>query len=525
MAKGSFKVDVSPEMQVYRLLQSLPYTIESALAEFVDNSLQSYLDHYRELRPPDSKKDDLKVTITVDSLTNNITIEDDAAGIGRDKFQDALSLGIDTSSKHAKDSLSVYGVGMKSAAVWLANEWAIETSSLRKKERLTTVFDLDALLRDKREHITVESEPEALEKHFTKISILNSPRKENEKYYKDVVLPRLQETFLNFPFMNIEIIYDNLKLSTQNVYLDNPLPLHYPKVNKDAQPIDNKNITWRKDIDIDWAGHEIKGFVMLMNKGSYYQPGLRLFRNKRLIQGTKKQPNRPGHLLGTSNKYAAQRIYGELHLNTVPINFLKTAFGENLESLYGAIKTELEKQPNMISQADRYRARKAPPPPPDPIPLTKKKTKPVYEPEPDNIEFSQDFYDKLGKLKNHKLRRLYKSLCEISLTDHGILAYVGMSVFFEVLSTALGNIRADGKRDSFDSFFNKKINTLYTGNKSTKDTKDNRKSIIAEIRSKGNANKHEGRHHFVVATQLHADMEELTPFLIECIDEYNQKII
>ena len=538
---GNFKVDVSPEMQVYRLLQSLPYTIESALAEFIDNSLQSYLDHYRELRSPGSKKDNLKVTITVDSSTNNITIEDDAAGIGRDEFQTAMSLGIDTSSKHAKDSLSVYGVGMKSSAIWLADEWVIETSSLGKKERLTTVFDLNALLRDKREYLTVGSESESIEKHFTKISILNSPRKENEEYYKDVVLPRLQETFLNFPFMDIEIIYDNLKLNTGDAYFQIRQPLCYPKVNKDGDPINNTNITWRKDINITWERHKIKGFVMFMEKGSYYQPGLRLFRNKRLIQGTKKQPNRPGVLLGTSNKYAAQRIYGELHLNTVRVNFLKTSFNENLESLYRAVKSKLQEEPNMVSQADRYRSRKAPPPPPDSIPLTKEETpltkeetKPLYEPEPDNIEFSQDFYDKLGKLQNYKLRRLYKSLCEISLTDHGILAYVGMSIFFEVLSIVLGNTKPDGDKHSFDSFFNGKINDFYasekrankaseTPRKKHKNPGEKYKLLIRDIRIRGNINKHEGENYTADATQLRIDMKDLTTFLIQYIDKFLAK--
>ena len=41
---STFKVDVSPEMQLYKILQRQSYGIESALAEFVDNSVQSFID-------------------------------------------------------------------------------------------------------------------------------------------------------------------------------------------------------------------------------------------------------------------------------------------------------------------------------------------------------------------------------------------------------------------------------------------------------------------------------------------------
>ena len=534
---GSFDVDVAPEMPMYKLLQRLPYNIESALAEFVDNSLQSYLDHREELRPPGNKKDNLKVIITIDSSTNNITIEDDAAGIGRDEFQKAMSLGDYTSSKHTEDSLSVYGIGMKSAAVWLADEWMIETSSFGKKERLTTVFDLNSLLRDKHKHITVgsetvESESKAPKKHFTKISIRKSPRKEDEQYYKNTVLPRLQETFLKFPFMDIEVIYDNLKLSTEEAYLDTPEALKHPKVDKDGEPENKKKITWHKNIDITWKEHKIKGFVVLMEKGSYSQPGLRLFRNNRLIVGTKNQPNLPEIILGTSNKFAAQRIYGELHLNTVPVDFLKTSFDENLEGLYRAIKSKLQEKPNMVSQATNYRATKVKKKSSNLGPSTKKKTKPKLE--PDKIEFSEDLHDRLDSLKNAKLKNLYRSLCQISLTSHAILAYVGMSVFFEVLSIVLGNTKPDGDKDPFDSFFSREINNFYanekrarkgseTSRKKHKKPGEAHKLFIKDIKTRGNINKHEAENYTTDATELRVYMKDLTPFLIQYIDKFLAK--
>ena len=87
---SSFEVDVSPEMQLYKILQRQSYGIDSALAEFIDNSIQSFRDQGKALRSADGAEIRLKVVITVDTKTNQIIIEDNAAGINRENFS-ALS--------------------------------------------------------------------------------------------------------------------------------------------------------------------------------------------------------------------------------------------------------------------------------------------------------------------------------------------------------------------------------------------------------------------------------------------------
>ena len=48
----SFSVDVAPEMPLYKVLQSQSYGEETALAEFVDNAIQSFKDKYSTDLPP-----------------------------------------------------------------------------------------------------------------------------------------------------------------------------------------------------------------------------------------------------------------------------------------------------------------------------------------------------------------------------------------------------------------------------------------------------------------------------------------
>ncbi len=191
-----FKVDVSPDMGMYRLLQSQSYSVYSALSEFVDNSIQSYIDNQKAISAIDKKNLFLRIKIFIDSKKKEITISDNASGINRESFQRAIKM--DTNIKHKETSLSKFGVGMKTAAVWLSNTWMIETSALNSKEKLKCVFDLNKLLEKNETEITVSSEEEREKAHYTKIIIKNCKRMESKEYYQDKLIPHLYWSCLNF---------------------------------------------------------------------------------------------------------------------------------------------------------------------------------------------------------------------------------------------------------------------------------------------------------------------------------------
>lgn len=353
--KDNFKVDVSPEMQLYKILQKLSYGMENALAEFVDNSVQSFIDHLD--KEPDCEI--LEVLIEVDSKKKTLAISDNAFGIDRDSFQRAIRMGHKNDFNHKSDSLSVYGIGLKSSAIWFSNTWKLETSAFGHDEKLTASFDLDLLLGTGQDTIEVESAQEKATSHYTRIVITNIEREMEEEYFRETVLPFLRETFFKFPFLQVKIIFDQLVLQNNAVILSNPPPLIAPISDK-KNSTSGKNITWKKLIELDYAGRKVKGFITLMNKGSYKQPGLRLLRNNRVIVGTARNRNIPSELYQTSNKYAAQRIYGELHLDDFPVNFMKTGFDENLTGLYRLLHSELKgdgREPDFISQAENFRSK------------------------------------------------------------------------------------------------------------------------------------------------------------------------
>ena len=520
-----FEVDVSPEMQLYKILQRQSYGVDTALAEFVDNSIQSFIDKEDAIKAIDGKETKLKIVITVDSSNKQIIIEDNASGINRSNFQRAIRMGRLDDITHDKSSLSVYGIGMKSSAIWFSNTWQIETSALGSAEKLTTTFDLDRLLAAGTSKISVSRETEDTNKHYTKITINNSLRDFEEGLFKDKALSYLQETFVKFKsFVDIRITFDSLVLQTDKAFLVTPTPLQYPPVDKNGNELSTTSKIWKKQINTDYGGRKVKGFIMIMKTGSYHQPGIRLLRNRRVIVGTRggDRQNKPEILLKTSNKFSAQRLYGELTLNDFPVNFTKTDIDENIDGLYRLIRSELTGDPStteddFIHQTEFYRARKSN----GTSRATKKKVKtekkkPTTSTTPivlTQITQSQDISDLLTQLDNKKLVRLYESICGISLIDHPVLAYVGAWTLLECLSTIMGK----DSGTAFDAFYNGKINEFTKD----KNKRSEYKIPIKDIHSKGNANKHSGAYEAMNAQQLISDFKTMELFLIDCI----QKII
>ena len=123
---------------------------------------------------------------------------------------------------------------MKSSAVWFSDTWSIETSALGSREKLSTTFDLNKLLNSGETEIEVKTDTEEVKKHYTKIIINNCIRdlEDKNEYFKDSLLPYLQETFFKFDSVSINLVYDGFTLETEEAFLKTPTPLDFPPVDK-----------------------------------------------------------------------------------------------------------------------------------------------------------------------------------------------------------------------------------------------------------------------------------------------------
>src|SRR5579859_360055 len=76
------RVNIRPGVSILSVLRHLNYKPWFALAEFVDNSLQSFLTYRHELEAIEGKQFKLEVSIEIDSSDDGqIIIRDNAAGI------------------------------------------------------------------------------------------------------------------------------------------------------------------------------------------------------------------------------------------------------------------------------------------------------------------------------------------------------------------------------------------------------------------------------------------------------------
>ena len=120
-------VNIQPDVGVFSILPHIKYKPWYALAEFVDNALDSFLKHERELGQANNNAK-LRVEITVDPLDGgSIIIRDNAAGIHGDEYQRAFRL---AEPPINSNGLSEFGMGMKSAACWFGEKFHVRSSAL-----------------------------------------------------------------------------------------------------------------------------------------------------------------------------------------------------------------------------------------------------------------------------------------------------------------------------------------------------------------------------------------------------------
>jgi hypothetical protein len=163
------KVNIRPGVSVLSVLRHLNYSPWFALAEFVDNSLQSYIESKSKIHELHGPAWKLKVSIDIDtSHPGRITIRDNAGGISADAFPRAFRPAVIPPDR---SGLSEFGMGMKSAACWFAPKWQVRTKALGEPVARTVRFDIATIVRDELEELDIDERPAASNEHFTEVSL------------------------------------------------------------------------------------------------------------------------------------------------------------------------------------------------------------------------------------------------------------------------------------------------------------------------------------------------------------------
>lgn len=343
------KVDIRPGVSVLAVLRHLNYKPWYALAEFVDNAVESFSRHRETLK--EHHGDGLKLVVKIDIDTTSptrISIRDNAAGIALAEFGRAFR---PAAVPPDRSGLAEFGMGMKSAACWFAPQWSVRTSAFRETVARTVRFEIANIVNDEIEELEIQEDPEATDQHYTEIvleNIFNVPVGRTVSKLKEH-LTDIYRVFIRE--RTLELHFNGDLLSPQEIPI---LSAPFYREREGAARL------WRKDVCFDFGnGLSVRGFAALRKTASTAKAGFSLFRRGRVIEGSGDEGYRPAQIFGTSNSYRYQRLFGELHLDGFEVSHTKDGFrwDENEQPFLELLREHLDSEElPLLKQAEGYRA-------------------------------------------------------------------------------------------------------------------------------------------------------------------------
>lgn len=345
------KINIRPGVSILGVLRHLNYKPWYALAEFVDNSLQSFLSNENKIKKnQEDKCVILKVEIEIESNTpSKISIRDNAFGIPLSDFPRAFQT---ASTPPDNSGLSEFGMGMKSAACWFSPKWAVRTSVLNDPFTRSISFDISKIVDLNIHEILVDEQVGNSKDHFTEVILLNlyhAPVKKTIAKIKSH-LADIYRVFIRKGILELSVNGEVLKYDEQPV-------LNAP----DYKDTKGQNIKWLKNISFSFGGkYKVEGFAGIRKIGNASKAGFSLFRRGRVILGTCDESYKPSYIFGSSNSFKYQRVFGELHLDGFDVSHTKDGFRwEGQEATFlKYLREALDKEDMpLLKQAEGYRSR------------------------------------------------------------------------------------------------------------------------------------------------------------------------
>ena len=331
----------------------LPNTVSHAIAEFIDNALQSYRDNKDAILTINPNYE-FKVVVDInwDSETEKakeIIISDNAAGLSYKSFKKAF---MTAEVPENNLGLNEFGMGMKTAAAWLGNNWSVKTSAIFENVERFYNFNLQYVLENEVKELPYTEVEVDRCSHYTEVCITqptkNSPTEKSLKRIK-AELASIYRQSLRCKEMSLYLCGEKLE------FVEYPV-LHAPYVKTpNAAPIE-----WKINIDIPFGKYRATGFIGILRDMSEQNRGIVLLRRGRVVMGADEDGRRysPKCLCGSMGSPRYKRLFGELELEGFEVSFNKNDIQdkENLEALMEVIKSVIHtKDFDLYTQAEDYR--------------------------------------------------------------------------------------------------------------------------------------------------------------------------
>ena len=296
-------------LEVIRSYKRLSYTIWHALAEFVDNSTQSYFNNREALDAAFEREEvKLEVSIVYDRESGLLRITDNAMGMSLSELTYGLRVG---APPKVDDGRSKYGMGMKTAACWIGDTWSVRTKKLGENVEHRVDVDVEAVASGQNVLPHAESENRNPDDHYTVIEISG-----HHKEFRGRTLGKIRD-FLGSMYRT-DLRDGILDLKWQGERLEwEESPDQYLKAPGGK--------SYYKEFEFDVSGKLVLGWVGILERGSRAKAGFSILHSGRVVKGW---PDswRPEEIFGQfqgSNDLVNQRIIGEIHLDEFSVSHTK----------------------------------------------------------------------------------------------------------------------------------------------------------------------------------------------------------
>ncbi|MEY2480244.1 MAG: hypothetical protein QOI04_1171 [Verrucomicrobiota bacterium] len=304
------KLQLGPE--IISSYKRLAYQAWYALAEFVDNSTQSYFDNKKALdQAYAAKREKLTVEINAgkDPRGEFIRIKDNSIGMDEPELKKAVYVGRPPSDTSGR---SRYGLGLKTGASWFGDLWTVETKKLGSTIRHVITVDVPKVAAHSLE--LPHKEKKALrEEHGTTIEI----RRLHQKLVGRT-LGKAKEYLRSLYRRDISKGRLVLKVNGEVLSWD-------ADVDKKLHKLEDGSLA-KTTFNFKIRGKPVSGWAGVWERGSRRNAGLSIIQSDRVITGWP-DSYRPATLYGEqeggSNDLVNQRLFGELELEGFEVSHTK----------------------------------------------------------------------------------------------------------------------------------------------------------------------------------------------------------
>lgn len=325
----SIQLVIGPE--AINSYQRLSYTPWHAIAEFIDNSTQSYMDN-KDILDQRFKKEGriFEVSIAYEPNEENgkLRVSDNAMGMSYAELERALHIAMPPVNRTGR---SRYGMGMKTAAFWIGKKWRIQTKKLGESEAHEVIIDVEKITSSKDLSLSYRSIPnQDPEAHYTIVEVSEHYRK-----FQGRTLSKITEFLRSMYRKDIEtkqmrLLWRTVELTWEG--FDSRL----------MQAADGS--LYKKDILFDVNDKVIMGWVGILKQGEggRIEAGFSVIQAKRVIHGWP-EAWRPTSIYGPfgTNDLVNQRLVGELELDGFEVSHTKDSIqwrGEEEEEVEKKLK-------------------------------------------------------------------------------------------------------------------------------------------------------------------------------------------